>query len=89
MMITKEFTITGAHGFHLRPAQVLVKTVTKFQSNVIMEKADGTQANAKSLLNVMTLGLEQGQNVTVKVHGPDENQAMQAIGEQFACNFGE
>lgn len=88
-MITKEFTVNGAHGFHLRPAQVLIKTVTPFQSDVTMEKADGTRANAKSLLNVMALGLEQGQIVTVKVDGPDEERTMQAIGEQFASNFGE
>lgn len=88
-MITKEFTVNGEHGFHLRPAQVLMKTAMPFASNITLEKSDGTQANAKSLLNLMTLGMEQGQKVVVKVDGTDEEQAMQAIEEQFAVNFGE
>lgn len=88
-MIEKEFTVNGKHGFHLRPAQVLMQVATAFTSDITLERANGTRANAKSLLNLMSLGLEQGQKVLVKVDGSDEQQAMQAIEEQFNSNFGE
>ncbi|MFT8887196.1 MAG: HPr family phosphocarrier protein [Ethanoligenens sp.] len=88
-MTTKEFTVNGEHGFHMRPAQVLLKTATAFVSDIMLERKDGSQANAKSLLNLMSLGLEQGQKVLVKANGPDERQAIQAIEEQFNSNFGE
>lgn len=88
-MIKKEFTVAGKHGFHLRPAQVLMQTAIAFESDIMLERTDGTQANAKSLLNLMSLGLDQGQRVLVKANGSDEQQAMQAIEEQFNFNFGE
>lgn len=88
-MIEQKFTINGEHGFHLRPAQTLMETASGFQSDILLETADGMQADTKSLLNLMSLGLEKGKTVLVKVNGPDEEQAMQAIARQFAANFGE
>jgi len=88
-MLSKEFTINCNEGFHLRPAQVLMETSTPFQSEIILEKNADEEADAKSILGLMSLGLEKGEKVVLKISGPDENLAMKAVEELFNNNFGE
>ena len=76
----KEFTytITDPQGMHARPAGVLVKEAAKYQSSVTIEK-DGKSGDAKRIFAVMGLGVKCGQAITVKVDGPDEDEAAAAI----------
>lgn len=76
----KEFTytITDPQGMHARPAGVLVKEAAKYQSSVTIEK-DGKSGDAKRIFAVMGLGVKCGQQITVKVDGPDEDEAAAAI----------
>jgi len=87
-MLSKEFMVNSEYGFHLRPAQILMESITPFESKVIL-KFNGKEANAKSLLNLMTLGLDNGQSVTVVVDGPDENEVMKIIDKLFEDGFDE
>ena len=87
-MLSKEFMVNSEYGFHLRPAQILMESITPFESKVIL-KFNGKEANAKSLLNLMTLGLDNGQSVTVEVDGPDENEVMKIIDKLFEDGFDE
>lgn len=86
-MLSKEFTLHSQYGFHLRPAQVMVEKMGVFASDVKVKKPDGAEADAKSLLNLMSLGLNDGQTVQVTVSGSDEEAGMQAIEELFRTNF--
>lgn len=88
-MLSKEFVVSSRYGFHLRPAQVLAEKMTPFESQVAVRKQDGTKADAKSLLGLMSLGLTEGQTVTVEINGADEAQAMEMVEELFRTNFGE
>lgn len=88
-MISKEFTVQAENGFHLRPAQALMEAITPFASEVTIKTPDGGEANAKSLLNLMTLGADKGQTLTVEVDGPDEQAVMNTIQKLFDENFGE
>jgi phosphocarrier protein HPr len=88
-MLNKEFTLHSKHGFHLRPAQVMAERLGVFTSDIIVKKKDGTEADARSLLGLMSLGLNDGQTVQVTVGGEDEQSAMQAVEELFRTNFGE
>jgi len=88
-MISKEFTINCGDGFHLRPAQVLMEAVTPFASEVLLKVGDTVEANAKSILGLMSLGLEKGTHVIMLADGPDEEEAMAVIGKLFDDNFGE
>jgi len=65
-----------------------MESITPFESKVIL-KFNGKEANAKSLLNLMTLGLDNGQSVTVVVDGPDENEVMKIIDKLFEDGFDE
>lgn len=88
-MINKEFVINCSEGFHLRPAQVLMEAVTPFKSDIVLKTADDEEADAKSILGLMSLGLEKGTKVTIETNGPDEEDAMKAVEELFNNNFGE
>jgi phosphotransferase system HPr (HPr) family protein len=66
-----------------------METSTPFQSEIILEKNADEEADAKSILGLMSLGLEKGEKVVLKISGPDENLAMKAVEELFNNNFGE
>jgi phosphocarrier protein HPr len=75
--IERTVTIRSKSGLHARPAATLVQKAKAFQSQITLSKNDKT-ANAKSILSVLTLGAEQGDQVLLKVTGDD---AETAIGE--------
>ena len=79
-MIMKEFqyTVKDACGIHARPAGLLVKTVKGFASNVTLEK-DGKSCDMRKLMALMGMGVKQGETVTVKVEGDDEEAAAAAV----------
>ena len=87
-MLKKEFVINNEVGLHARPAAVLVQKASKFRSKITIEK-DGEKANAKSILNVLSLGVEKGMKITIKVEGEDETKAMQALEALINSNLGE
>lgn len=89
-MIRKEFVMRCQQGFHLRPAQVLMETATGFSSEIVLKKNDSDiEGDAKSILGLMSLGLENGESVSVTVTGEDEKAAMDAVEKLFETNFGE
>ena len=51
-MVSKKFVIENEQGLHMRPAGVLAKAVTKFESDVTIVFED-KKINAKSLLNII------------------------------------
>ncbi|WP_411677969.1 HPr family phosphocarrier protein [Caproicibacter sp.] len=88
-MLNKKFVMNCKEGFHLRPAQVLVEQATPFQSRIEIQKAGGEKADAKSILGMMSLGVETGEDVEVFADGPDEAAAMAMVEKLFATNFNE
>jgi phosphotransferase system HPr (HPr) family protein len=73
---------------HARPAALFVQTANKFKSTITAKNGDVT-ANAKSILNVLTLGANKGSELKITAEGVDAEQALQAIKELHANNFGE
>ncbi len=80
-MIT--FQVEIAIRIHARPATILVSNANKFASNIMLKKESKT-ANAKSLLNLLTLEALPGDVITVEVEGTDEQEAASAIKDLFA-----
>ena len=87
-MISKEFRISNRLGLHARPSAQLTQVAGKFTSEVYIAKS-GRRVNAKSIMGVMMLAAGPGSTVTVDAEGPDEEQAMEAIGALIASRFGE
>ena len=75
-------------GLHARPAALFVQTANKFKSAITVKNGAAT-ANAKSILNVLTLGAGNGSIITVIAEGEDAEQALKALKELHANSFGE
>ena len=84
----KEFiyTITDEIGIHARPAGQLVKTASRFSSDILLECGEKS-ANAKKILAVMGLGAKQGSDVKVIVNGSDEDTAASELKNFFGSNL--
>jgi phosphocarrier protein len=87
-MVERTVTILNKKGLHTRPAATLVKTAAKFQSELSIRK-DSLVINGKSIIGVMTLAAEQGSTLTLRLEGPDENEAAAALVDLFARKFDE
>ena len=85
-MKTFTYTVKDELGIHARPAGMLVKEVKNFQSKVMLEK-DGKTVDASRLMAVMSMGVKQGQTVTITVEGEDENAAYEAVKAFFESNL--
>ncbi len=87
-MLEVKLIVPNKTGLHARPAALLVQTASKFSSDITIVKGD-TEVNAKSIMGIMALGAHQGQELTFKINGADESEALTAIEELFKNNFGE
>ncbi len=67
---------------------MLVQTASKFKCDIWISK-DGREVNAKSMLGVMTLAAEMGSTLVIRVDGPDEDKAIDALVKIFEIRFGE
>lgn len=82
------FTILNELGLHARPAMLLVQSISRMNCEVLIEKGD-LQADAKSIMGVLTLAAEHGSQIIVRAEGPDAISALQAIGKLVHDKFGE
>jgi phosphocarrier protein len=83
-----EVTIRHKVGLHARPAALFVQTANKFSSDIQVINSD-RQADAKSILSVLTLGAGQGAVVKLIAQGEDEERAIQTLRQLIEKNFGE
>jgi len=83
-----EVTVHSPVGLHARPAANLVQTAKGFQAEILVEKS-GRKVSAKSLLSVLSLAVKAGEQVAIHADGVDEAEALAAIGQLAANNFGE
>ncbi len=87
-MITKKLTILNKLGIHARPAAQFVRTASRFQSDVTVER-DDESVDGKSIMGLMMLAVGCGAVINVTVGGPDEAASMAALEELVAGKFGE
>jgi len=83
-----QLLITNAVGLHARPASLFVQEANKFSSDITVF-LDDSEADAKSILDLLLLGANQGSTVTVRAEGQDAEQALSALQALHANNFGE
>nr|WP_072514354.1 HPr family phosphocarrier protein [Ndongobacter massiliensis] len=79
-MVEKQVTIVNETGLHARPAAALVQFVKNIPGDVELVK-EGKVANAKSIFNVMSLGISKGTEITVRVNGDNEEENLNKVVE--------
>ena len=84
----KEFnyTITDPEGIHARPAGELVKVAKGFTSSIKLVK-EQKEGDCKRIFGIMSLGVKQGQEVTLTFEGEDEEAAYEAVSKFMQENL--
>ena len=83
-MIKKPITIQISNGLEARPVAMLVQVASQYESRIQVESGD-KHVNAKSIMGMMTLGLDAGEEITLSANGEDEEDAMKRI-ENYLSN---
>lgn len=81
-MVEKTFKVIDPLGIHARSATTLVQTANKFVSEINIE-LENKVVNLKSIMGVMSLGLEQNAIFKLSVSGRDEEEALQKLISRF------
>ncbi|MDD7592914.1 MAG: HPr family phosphocarrier protein [Peptoniphilaceae bacterium] len=79
-MAERKVTVVNETGLHARPAAALVQFVKNIPGDVELIK-DGKVANAKSIFNVMSLGISKGMDIIVRVTGDNDEAHVDEIVE--------
>ena len=83
-MIEKTVVVSMMGEAEERPVAVLVQIASQYDSKVHLVTGD-KRINAKSIMGMMTLGLDAGEEITLSANGEDEEAAMAGI-EQYLSN---
>lgn len=79
-MVSKTVKVNLAEDAEARPVAVLVQKASQFESKVYIH-ADDKKINAKSIMGMMSLGLTQGEEITITAEGSDEDRAVNELVE--------
>lgn len=79
-MAEKTFKVTNDSGIHARPATALVNAAGRFNSEITLDYK-GKSVNLKSIMGVMSLGIPQGVEITIKAEGNDADEAIENLTE--------
>ena len=77
-MIKNPITIQIPSGLEARPVALLVQVASQYESEIYVE-SEARRVNAKSIMGMMTLGLNAGESITVTANGGDEKEAIDNI----------
>jgi phosphocarrier protein len=86
--ITRELVVTNKLGIHARPAAMFVKTATRFDCDIFVEK-DGEKVNGKSIMGLMMLAAGPGSRLKVQADGDDAARALGELEELLERKFNE
>jgi phosphocarrier protein len=70
-------------GLHARPAARLVQAAQQFEAHITLEY-EGTTADGKSILDLLSLAAGKGASLTLRCHGADAALAAETIREVFS-----
>ena len=78
-MVEREIEIKLAGGLEARPVAMLVQVASQYESSVYIQIDANKRVNAKSIMGMMSLGLNAGEKVVVEADGSDEEAAINHI----------
>ena len=78
-------------GLHARPAALFVDRANRYESEILVRNLSthSDWADAKSILSVLTLGVEKDHQIELQVSGLDEEPAVAALAALVDAAFGE
>ena len=84
--VKRVVVVPNKQGMHARPAEMFVRRAQQFQSKIEIVR-DGYRIEAKSIMNLLTLGAAQGTELTLEAEGSDAQEAVDALAEVIEKDF--
>ncbi|GAA1809312.1 HPr family phosphocarrier protein [Nesterenkonia flava] len=88
MSASRTVTVGSSNGLHARPAKIFVEAAQNAGVPVTIAKGEKT-VNAASILGVMSLGVEHGDDVVLTVDGDNAEQTLDALAELLTTDHDE
>ena len=86
-LVSRKVTIENSKGIHVRPAGLIVSSVQGYPGKIEVFASSKKRASLHSILSLLSLGLTAGEEVTLEVTGPDEEQVCSELALMFARQF--
>lgn len=86
--LSRDLKIVNQYGIHARPAALFVKTASRFDADVFVEK-DANRVSGKSIMGLMTLEASLGTTLKVSAEGPDAEQVLDELEALVTGKFDE
>ncbi|MCM1189994.1 MAG: HPr family phosphocarrier protein [bacterium] len=77
-MTKRNIQISIESGLEARPVALLVQEASKYESTIYVQSGE-KRVNAKSIMGMMSLGLDNGEELEVSADGADEQSAVEGI----------
>ena len=78
-IMTKEKIVFDCEdALQMKAVAVMIQKASQYHSTIYIVRS-GRRANAKSLLGVMSLGIENGAEIEIEANGDDEKEACDAL----------
>ncbi len=78
--VIRKILVKNSQGLHARPAAMFVQIASRYNSNVTIQKGD-ERVNGKSILGILTLGVQPGIEITLDLDGDDAQQVADELEE--------
>lgn len=86
-MPSRTVTVASASGLHARPAATFAQAAAATGLDIVLRTSTGETADAGSLLEVMTLGVDSGDEVTLLADGPDADDVLDRLAALLATDL--
>lgn len=87
-MAEVSLVVINKTGLHARPASLFVQKAQQFAAEIRVRKNEA-EANAKSIMEIMSLGVSKGDRISIMARGDDEQQALAVLSALIKSGFGE
>ncbi|MCL1984987.1 MAG: HPr family phosphocarrier protein [Betaproteobacteria bacterium] len=79
-------TVRAASTLHARPAAHLVQAVQSFDAKLVLLRGK-TRADAKSILDILALSIQEGDWLVLEASGTDAGAALEVLAGLFTSGF--
>lgn len=82
-MLKQSCTVQNLLGLHVKPAKLIAQAASQYSCEIILTLRDKS-GSAKSMVDILKLGVKCGDTVTLVTTGADEAEALQEIGSMLS-----
>ena len=87
-VISRKLEIKNQYGIHARPAALFVKTASRYDADIVVEK-DSNKVSGKSIMGLMTLEASKGSTLTITAEGDDAEDVLDELQALIDSKFDE